>query len=119
MASRGSVVIVYEQIKNNQEITHKSKDAKILMNLESAVDLVVFAFDNGNSGDLFVNKAPASTIDDLAKAIKELTNSKIKLGLLEQDTGKSYTKHCAQEEMLKSEDLGNYYRIPVDKEHKL
>ena len=118
MASRGSVIpLFHEQIKNNQEITITNpKMTRFLMNLESAVDLVVFAFDNGNSGDLFVNKAPASTIDDLAKAIKELTNSKNKVRVIGTRHGeKLYETLCTREEMLKSEDLGNYYRIPVDK----
>ena len=77
MASRGSVIPLFiDQISNNKVLTITDPNmTRFLMSLDEAVDLVLFAFENGNSGDLFVNKAPAATIDNLAQALKELFNS--------------------------------------------
>tara|TARA_B100000780_G_scaffold272622_1_gene235086 strand:- start:915 stop:1328 length:414 start_codon:yes stop_codon:yes gene_type:complete len=85
------------------------------MSLSEAVDLVLFAFENGNQGDLFVNKAPASTINDLALAIKELTNSESEIKIIGTRHGeKLYETLCTREEMVKAEDMGDFYRVPAD-----
>ena len=85
------------------------------MSLEEAVELVLFAFENGNQGDLFVNKAPAGTIGDLAQALIELckaSNEIVNIGTRHGE--KLYETLCTREEMLKSEDMGEFYRIPAD-----
>ncbi|RYE56768.1 MAG: UDP-glucose 4-epimerase, partial [Sphingobacteriales bacterium] len=80
-----------------------------------AVDLVLFAFEHGNSGDLFVNKAPAGTIGDLAEALKELCNADNKVNIIGTRHGeKLYETLCTREEMVKAEDMGEFYRIPAD-----
>ena len=117
MASRGSVIPVFlNQIKNNLPITITDPNmTRFLMSLDDAVELVLFAFENGNSGDLFVNKAPASTIGDLGQAIKELCNSDAELKIIGTRHGeKLYETLCTREEMLKSEDMGNFFRVPAD-----
>lgn len=89
---------------------------RYLMSLDDAVDLVLFAFENGANGDLFVQKAPASTIQTLAQAIKELfpaTNSEMKV-IGTRHGEKVYETLCTREEMLKAEDLGGFYRVPAD-----
>jgi UDP-glucose 4-epimerase len=86
-----------------------------MMSLENAVELVVFAFENANQGDIFVQKAPACTIETLAKALLELyhANNEIKvIGIRHGE--KVYETLVAKEDMLKAEDLGDYYRIPAD-----
>ena len=91
------------------------KMTRFLMSLEEAVELVLFAFENGNQGDLFVNKAPAGTIGDLAKALKELCNSEAKIKIIGTRHGeKLYETLCTKEEMMKAEDMGDFYRIPAD-----
>ena len=86
-----------------------------MMSLEDAVELVLFAFENGNPGDLFVNKAPASTISNLANALKKIFNSKTKISEIGIRHGeKIYETLCTSEEMMKAEDMGNFYRIPAD-----
>ena len=88
---------------------------RFLMSLEDAVDLVLFAFLNGNQGDLFVNKAPASTIGDLAQAIKDIFNSDSEVKVIGTRHGeKLYETLCTREEMQKAEDMGEFYRIPAD-----
>ena len=88
---------------------------RFLMSLEEAVDLVLFAFEHGNQGDLFVNKAPAATIGDLATALKELCDSDVPVKVIGTRHGeKLYETLCTREEMLKAEDMGNFYRIPAD-----
>jgi UDP-glucose 4-epimerase len=88
---------------------------RFLMSLNDAVDLVLFAFENGNQGDLFVNKAPAATIGDLANAIKELANVENEISIIGTRHGeKLYETLCTREEMVKAEDLGAFYRIPAD-----
>ena len=88
---------------------------RFLMSLEDAVDLVLFAFKNGNQGDLFVNKAPASTIGDLAEAIKDIFNADNDIKVIGTRHGeKLYETLCTREEMQKAEDMGEFYRIPAD-----
>ena len=85
------------------------------MSLEEAVDLVLFAFEHGNQGDLFVNKAPAGTIGDLAQALKELCQADTDIKIICTRHGeKLYETLCTREEMLKAEDMGDFYRIPAD-----
>jgi len=118
MASRGSVIPLFvEQIKNNQPLTITNPEmTRFMMSLDEAVELVLFAFKNGKQGDLFVQKAPACTIDTLAKAIIELKgNSKTKIVNIGTRHGeKLYEVLITKEDMLKAEDLGSYYRIPAD-----
>ena len=117
MASRGSVIPLFlKQIKNNEAITITDpKMTRFLMSLEEAVELVLFAFQNGNSGDLFVNKAPAGTIGDLAQALKEICNSESEIKIIGTRHGeKLYETLCTREEMIKAEDMGDFYRIPAD-----
>jgi UDP-glucose 4-epimerase len=117
MASRGSVIPLFiSQIKNNLPITITDPNmTRFLMSLDDAVDLVLFAFENGNQGDLFVNKAPAATIGDLANAIIELTKSESKIKVIGTRHGeKLYETLCTREEMTKAEDMGNFFRVPAD-----
>ncbi len=117
MASRGSVIPLFlTQIKNGENITITDPNmTRFLMSLEEAVDLVLFAFTKGNQGDLFVNKAPAGTIGDLAMALKELCNSDAEIKIIGTRHGeKLYETLCTREEMLKAEDMGEFYRIPAD-----
>jgi UDP-N-acetylglucosamine 4,6-dehydratase len=117
MGSRGSVIPLFlQQILNNEPITITDPNmTRFLMSLEEAVDLVLFAFENGNQGDLFVNKAPAGTIGDLAQAIKELCSSNTPVKIIGTRHGeKLYETLCTREEMLKAEDMDNFYRIPAD-----
>ena len=117
MASRGSVIPFFvDQIKNDEPITVTDPNmTRYLMSLEEAVDLVLFAFENGKQGDLFVQKAPASTIGDLAQAIKELFNAPNPVKVIGTRHGeKLYETLCTREEMAKAIDLGYYYRIPAD-----
>ena len=117
MASRGSVIPLFlNQIKNKESITITDpKMTRFLMSLDEAVELVLFAFKNGNAGDLFVNKAPAGTIDDLAQALKEMFNANNTVKIIGTRHGeKLYETLCTKEEMNKAEDMGNFYRIPSD-----
>ena len=117
MASRGSVIPFFiDQIKKGQPITVTDPNmTRFLMSLEEAVDLVLFAFKNGNQGDLFVQKAPASTIGDLAQAIKELFNASNPINVIGTRHGeKLYETLCTREEMSKATDLGNFYKVPAD-----
>jgi UDP-glucose 4-epimerase len=117
MASRGSVIPLFiKQIKNGESITITDPNmTRFLMSLEEAVDLVLFAFEHGNPGDLFVNKAPAGTIGDLAQALKELFKSETPVKIIGTRHGeKLYETLCTREEMLKAEDMGDFYRIPAD-----
>lgn len=117
MASRGSVIPLFiDQLKSGQSLTVTDPNmTRFLMSLRDAVDLVLFAFKNGNPGDLFVNKAPASTIGDLAKAMIELSGSKNKINVIGTRHGeKLYETLCTREEMIKAEDMGDFYRIPAD-----
>ncbi len=117
MASRGSVIPLFvKQIKNKQAITITDPNmTRFLMSLEEAVDLVLFAFENANPGDLFVNKAPAGTIRDLAQALIEMMQSTSEIKIIGTRHGeKLYETLCTREEMLKAEDMGDFYRIPAD-----
>jgi UDP-N-acetylglucosamine 4,6-dehydratase/5-epimerase len=117
MASRGSVIPHFvEQIKAGKPITVTDPNmTRYLMSLDEAVDLVLFAFKNGNQGDLFVQKAPASTIGDLAQAIKELFNAPNPIQVIGTRHGeKLYETLCTREEMAKATDLESFYQIPAD-----
>jgi UDP-glucose 4-epimerase len=117
MASRGSVIPLFlKQIKLGEVLTITDPNmTRFLMSLEDAVDLVLFAFEHANPGDLFVNKAPAGTIGDLAQALKELCNANNKIRIIGTRHGeKLYETLCTREEMLKAEDMGEFYRIPAD-----
>jgi UDP-N-acetylglucosamine 4,6-dehydratase len=117
MASRGSVIPLFiNQIKNGLPLTITDPNmTRFLMSLNDAVDLVLFAFENGNQGDLFVNKAPAATIGDLAEAIKALAKVDNLINVIGTRHGeKLYETLCTREEMAKAEDMGDFYRIPAD-----
>lgn len=117
MASRGSVIPLFlKQIKEGRTITITDPNmTRFLMSLDEAVELVLFAFENGNPGDLFVNKAPAGTIGDLAQALKELCNANNEVKIIGTRHGeKLYETLCTREEMVKAEDMGDFYRIPAD-----
>jgi len=117
MASRGSVIPLFlKQIKEGKSITITDPNmTRFLMSLEEAVELVLFAFEHGNSGDLFVNKAPAGTIGDLAQALKELCNADNEIKIIGTRHGeKLYETLCTREEIVKAEDMGAFYRIPAD-----
>jgi UDP-N-acetylglucosamine 4,6-dehydratase/5-epimerase len=117
MASRGSVIPLFvDQIKKGNPLTITDPDmTRYMMTLEDAVELVLFAFKNGNPGDIFVQKSPASTIEVLAKALLELYNSKNQIKIIGTRHGeKLYETLVNREEMVKAEDMGNYYRIPAD-----
>ncbi len=117
MASRGSVIPLFiEQIKSGKSITITDPSmTRFMMTLESAVDLVLFAFKNGKSGDIFIQKAPAVTIEILAKALVEIYNTKNEIKIIGTRHGeKLYETLVNREEMVKVEDLKNYYRIPAD-----
>jgi UDP-glucose 4-epimerase len=117
MASRGSVIPLFlKQIQNKQTITITDPNmTRFLMSLEEAVELVLFAFEHGNAGDLFVNKAPAGTIGDLAEALKQLCKSDTEVKIIGTRHGeKLYETLCTREEMQKAEDMGDFYRVPAD-----
>ena len=117
MASRGSVIPFFiEQIKNNIPLTLTDPNmTRFLMSLDEAVDLVLFAFQHGVAGDLFIQKSPASSVGDLAQAIKELFNSKKEMTIIGKRHGeKMYETLATKEEIVLAEDLKNYYRIPAD-----
>jgi UDP-glucose 4-epimerase len=117
MASRGSVIPLFvNQIKQGLPLTITDPNmTRFLMSLQDAVELVLFAFEHGNQGDLFVNKAPAATIGDLALALKELANVKNEIKIIGTRHGeKLYETLCTREEMMKAEDMGDFYRIPAD-----
>lgn len=117
MASRGSVIPLFlNQIKAGNTLTITDpKMTRFLMSLDEAVELVLFAFEHGNQGDLFVNKAPAGTIGDLAQALKEICNADNEVKIIGTRHGeKLYETLCTREEMVKAEDMGDFYRIPAD-----
>jgi len=118
MASRGSVIPLFiEQIKNGQPLTVTDPNmTRFLMTLEEAVELVVFAFHEAQAGDIMVQKSPAATIGDLARAVKELFNADNEIRIIGTRHGeKRYETLLTKEEYLKAEDLGNYFRVPADK----
>ncbi len=117
MASRGSVIPLFvQQIKAGKPITITDPHmTRFMMNLAGAVDLVLFAFQNANPGDMFVQKAPAATIETLAYALKELYNADNPVNVIGTRHGeKLYETLVNREEMTKAEDLGDYFRIPAD-----
>ena len=117
MASRGSVIPLFcEQIAQGKPLTITNPEmTRFMMTLEDAVDLVIYAFEHGEQGDLFVQKAPAATIDTLAKAVKELKNSDAPINCIGTRHGeKLYEVLVTKEEMVCAEDMGGYYRIPAD-----
>ena len=117
MASRGSVIPLWiEQIKAGKDITITDPNmTRFMMTLEDAVDLVLYAFEHGSNGDLFVQKAPAATLDVLAKALLELYDSKSQIRVIGTRHGeKLYETLVTREEMAKSIDMGYYFRIPCD-----
>ncbi|MDD2286670.1 MAG: polysaccharide biosynthesis protein, partial [Paludibacter sp.] len=117
MASRGSVIPLWiDQIKAGKEITITDPNmTRFMMTLEDAVDLVLYAFKKGKNGDLFVQKAPAATLDVLAKALTGLFKTNTPIRVIGTRHGeKLYETLVTREEMAKSEDMGDYYRIPAD-----
>ena len=117
MASRGSVIPLFlEQLKNNKPLTLTDPlMTRFLMSLEDAVELVLFAFENGNNGDLFVHKSPASTIENLAKAVCKFYGTKENFKIIGTRHGeKLYETLCTREEMSKAIDLNEFFRIPSD-----
>lgn len=117
MASRGSVIPLFlDQIKSGKPLTITNPNmTRFLMSLDDAVDLVLYAFDNGEPGDLFVQKSPASTIGDLAHAILEITKSDLGTRIIGTRHGeKVYETLLTKEEYVKSEDMGDYFRVPMD-----
>ena len=117
MASRGSVIPLFaSQIRDGKPLTITNPDmTRFMMTLDDAVDLVIYAFEHGNQGDLFVQKAPAATIDTLAKAVCKYMNTKENIKYIGTRHGeKLYEVLVTKEEMINAEDLGDYYRIPAD-----
>jgi len=118
MASRGSVIPLFiEQIKNGQPLTVTDPNmTRFLMSLEEAVELVVFAFENAEAGDIMVQKSPASTIGDLAQALKELFAVDNEIKVIGTRHGeKLYETLLTREEHVVAQDLGGFYRVPADK----
>ena len=117
MASRGSVIPLFiEQIKENKALTLTDPNmTRFMMTLEDAVDLVLYAFEHANQGDLFVQKAPSATVGTLAQALIELYKSSSEIKVIGTRHGeKLYETLVNREDMIKAEDLGEYYRIPAD-----
>ena len=117
MGSRGSVIPLFvTQLKENKSLTVTDpKMTRFLMSLEDSVDLVLHAFKHGKQGDIFVQKAPASTVADLAQALTELFDKKNPISVIGTRHGeKLYESLLSREEMAKVEDLGKYYCIPAD-----
>ena len=117
MASRGSVIPLFcDQIAQGKPLTITNPAmTRFMMTLEDAVDLVIYAFENGEQGDLFVQKAPAATIDVLAQAVKELKNSDVPINCIGTRHGeKLYEVLVTKEEMVNAVDMGDYYKVPAD-----
>jgi len=117
MCSRGSIIPLFiEQIRAKKPMTVTVPEmTRFMMSLDEAVDLVLFAFEHANPGDLFVQKAPAATIETLAQAIKELFDYDEPIRVIGARHGeKMYETLCTSEEMVKAEDMGDFYRIPAD-----
>ncbi len=117
MASRGSVIPLFiDQIRAGQDLTVTDPAmTRFLMSLEDSVDLVLHAFQHGSQGDIFVQKAPASTVGDLAQALLELFSSPAAVRIIGTRHGeKLYESLLSREEMGKAEDMGRYYRVPSD-----
>ncbi|MFN2365435.1 MAG: polysaccharide biosynthesis protein, partial [Desulfurivibrionaceae bacterium] len=117
MASRGSVIPLFvSQLKEGKALTVTDpKMTRFLMSLEDSVDLVLYAFEHGAQGDIFVQKAPASTVEDLALALKELFGKDNPVRIIGTRHGeKLFESLISREEMARAEDLGDYFRIPAD-----
>lgn len=117
MASRGSVIPLFtEQIQSGKPLTITDPNmTRFLMNLDEAVDLVLFAFENANQGDLFIQKSQASTVGDLAKAMQKLLDPQAEIKVIGTRHGeKAHETLMTREEKAKSTDCGDYYRIPAD-----
>lgn len=118
MCSRGSVIPLFiEQIKSGKPLTiTEPKMTRYIMSLDEAVELVLFAFENAESGDIMVQKAPACTIEDLAKAVKEIFNADNEIKIIGIRHGeKMYETLLTNEECAHAIDMGNFYRVPCDK----
>ena len=117
MASRGSVIPLFvSQIKSGKDITITDPNmTRFMMTLDDAVDLVLFAFENANSGDIFVQKAPGATISVLAESLKRLYNADNSIKVIGTRHGeKLYESLVNREDIVKAEDMEGYYRIPAD-----
>jgi UDP-N-acetylglucosamine 4,6-dehydratase len=117
MCSRGSIIPLFiKQIKEGKSLTVTNpKMTRFMMSLEDSVELVMFAFKNGNPGDIFVQKSPGATIEVLAQALKELFHAENEIKIIgERHAEKMYETLCSKEEMSKAEDLGRFYRVPAD-----
>ena len=117
MASRGSVIPLWmDQMEKGEVITITDPNmTRFMMTLNDAVDLVIYAFQHGHNGDLFVQKAPAATLQTLASALKELLKKDTPIKVIGTRHGeKLYETLVTREEMARAEDMGNYYRIPCD-----
>ena len=117
MASRGSVIPLFiKQIKEGRNVTVTDPNmTRFMMTLSDAVNLVMYAFENGNQGDIMVQKSPAATVQVLAEALIQLYNSKSKIEIIGTRHGeKVYETLVNREDMIKAEDLGEFYKIPAD-----
>ncbi|MBB4522301.1 polysaccharide biosynthesis protein [Rhizobium leguminosarum] len=117
MASRGSVIPLFvSQIKANKPLTVTDPSmTRFLMSLEDSVNLVIYAFENARQGDIFVQKAPASTMGDLAQAVRDVFSSKAVVKIIGTRHGeKLYESLLSREEMARAQDLDEYYRVPAD-----
>ena len=117
MCSRGSIIPLFiEQIKLGKPLTITDPSmTRFMMTLDESVNLVKYAFENGKSGDVFVQKSPAASIDTLAKALLKLFNANNEIVYIgPRHSEKKHETLCSMEEMSKAEDLGNYYRVPTD-----
>jgi UDP-N-acetylglucosamine 4,6-dehydratase len=117
MASRGSVIPLFvSQLKEGKPLTLTDPNmTRFLMSLEDSVDLVLYAFEHSKQGDIFVQKAPASTVADLAQALRELFQKNNSFNVIGTRHGeKLYESLISREEMAKAQDMGGYYRIPAD-----
>ncbi len=117
MASRGSVIPLFlKQIKSGKALTITNPNmTRFLMSIHDSVELVLFAFENGKQGDIFVNKAPSGTVGDLAEALKQICNANNPIQVIGLRHGeKTHETLCSKEEMVVAQDMGNFYRIPAD-----
>jgi UDP-glucose 4-epimerase len=117
MASRGSVIPLFvSQLKEGKPLTVTDPNmTRFLMSLEDSVDLVLYAYEHGKQGDIFVQKAPASTVADLAQALKELFDKRNDVRIIGTRHGeKLYESLISREEMAHAQDMGGYYRLPAD-----
>lgn len=117
MCSRGSIIPLFiKQIKEGNPLTVTNPGmTRFMMSLDNSVELVMFAFENANPGDILVQKSPSATIIDLAMALKELFNSNNEIKIIGPRHGeKLYETLCSREEMAKAKDMGEFYKIPAD-----